>query len=244
MPNLLDTGEIAAENLRMREACAWQTASMAYCTTAIDLFACAARVTSASQSEDDTLELSHIQALGVRCRNTVGACSDLMVRGYYQQAAVLVRDLLETSFLLDLFSRAPEHLRPWIELGKEAGKKNYKAVNVRVLLEALDGQKVEARQRLYDIYSTNGTHPNSDGIGLISPKGITMVGPFSDRERLIVITYDLTRFAVMAAQHLCQWIVKAELQEDDAFHNLSAACEGITAAFISLNDHMSGAPAK
>lgn len=242
MPNLLDTEAIASANLALREGCDWQTVSMRYCTTAIDLFYCAARVTSSEKSEGDALELSHIQALGIRCLNNLGACSDLIVRGYYQQAAVLVRDLLETSFLLDLFSRAPQHLRPWIDLGKDAGKKTYRPFKVRTLLEELDGQQVDARQRLYEIYSSSGTHPNSDGLGIISPEGITMVGPFSDRERLIVLTYDMTRFGVMAAQHLCQWIVAADLLEDDAYHALGAACERITTAFLSLSEHLSGAP--
>lgn len=63
-----------------------------------------------------------MQTLGIRVLNTIGAADELLVQGYFQQTAILVRDIMECSFLLDLFSRAPEHFQPWIDMGLEAGK--------------------------------------------------------------------------------------------------------------------------
>jgi hypothetical protein len=229
---IIMTDQIEAANAKTRHSNAWQLRSMSYCTTAVDLFFAASGV------EINDEEGVAMIRLGLRCLNDIGAADRLMIAGYYQQAAVIIRDLIECSFLLDLFSRAPEHLRPWIELGEKAGLEGYRPKQVRDLLRELDGVDHTARDDLYRFYSREGTHPTAAGLVFTSPDGMTRRGPFDDPARMLGLTYELTRFSVMSAQHLCQWIVKLDLAEGPAYQALGKACEDITAAFMSLNDHL------
>jgi hypothetical protein len=235
---IIVTDEILSRNLEFRDTCEWQLQSMRLCTTAVDTFAAASDV----EIEDE--EGVALIRLGLRCLNSIGAADDLMLNGYYQQCAVLIRDLIECSFLLDLFSREPQHLVPWIAMGDRAGLDGYGPKHVRKLLKKLDGVDHTARDEVYQFYSREGTHPTAVGVVFTSPDGMTRRGPFPDRTRLLGLTYEMTRFGVMAAQHLVQWIVHRELPEGDAYARLAAACEANTVAFMSLNEHLKKIPIK
>ena len=55
------------------------------------------------QFETDDEDLKLIQVLGIRMFNAFGASLKLCCSGYYQNAALILRDVLETVFLVDLF---------------------------------------------------------------------------------------------------------------------------------------------
>lgn len=77
---------------------------------------------------------------------------------------------------------------------------------------------------------------------LIAPENLVHVGPFVDEERLLGLTYDLTRFAGLAAQHLCQWIVTVDLVEGKDYDGLGQSCEASSQAFMTLNKHLKAVP--
>ncbi|MGV8955473.1 MAG: hypothetical protein ACOH2M_30540, partial [Cypionkella sp.] len=112
---------------------------------------------------------------------------------------------------------------------------------VRDLLNEIDGVGREVRGRIYSFYSRQGTHPNAAGVGLIAPNRAVEIGPFADAVRLKGLTYDLTRFSVLAATHLCQWIVSVDLTDDAAFHRLGQRCETIKDLFFQLDAHLKNA---
>lgn len=241
---LVSAEGIQAEMAALRHSDPWQLECMRLSTVAIDLFTAAAAVTRTPQNDNGQAERELVsqQVLGIRVLNSIGAADEMILQGFFQPAAVMIRDIVECSYLLDLFSRAPEHLPKWIALGQEAGLKAYKPGQVRDLLNAIDGVDRETRQAPYTFYSRYGTHPNSEAVGLIAPEGAVHIGPFVDETRLIGLTYDLARFGVLAAIHLSRWIIFVDLVDNQAYHALGEACVAIEKAFMGLNAHLKTVP--
>ena len=205
---------------------------------AIDLFTVAAQVKYQGNDKDEAHRVVVIQMLGIRVLNSTSATTDLISSGYFQQAAMLIRDVLECAFLLDLFSRRPEHLQPWIESGLGAGKDSYQPWKVRALLDEIDGPGGAIRSKHYGFYSRYATHPNSGGLIFIAPEDRAIeIGPFVNAKLMLFLILDLTRFVVLAAQHLAMWfrtegINLAEGADFDAF---SAAFDANSQNFLALN---------
>lgn len=93
------------------------------------------------QLHTDDEDLKVIQLLGMRTFNAFAASLKLALSGYGQTSALIMRDILETAFLIDLFQGDPTHIERWRFADKKA-LKEFSPVRVR---EALD-----ARLRSYD----------------------------------------------------------------------------------------------
>lgn len=243
---LVSAEKIHSQMSTLRERDPWQMECMRLCTVATGLFNAAAEVARTPQDHDsqEERELVSQQVLGIRVLNSIGAADVLILRGFYQPAGIMIRDIVECSYLLDLFSRRPHHLPKWIALGKEAGLKEYRPSQVREMLNVIDGIGRETRQGPYTFYSRYGTHPNSEAVDLIAPEGAVRVGPFADETRLIALSYDLTRFSVLAAIHLSRWLRNANLRSDQAYHSLEIARTRIEDGFMNLNEHLNRVPRK
>ncbi len=122
--------------------------------------------------------------LGIRLFNTSAAATKLARCGYYQPAFTMVRDLMETELLLDLFSRKRVHLTDWRTLPDRERMKRFTPAKVRTILDDLDGFVERKRERAYSILSSYAAHPTPEGWVVISPDNMTQMGPFSDAGRL------------------------------------------------------------
>ncbi len=147
-------------------------------------------------SDDETTLLR----LAVRLINDAGACGKCAAAGYYQQAVAHIRDLIEVAFLLDLFRRKPEKIAEWRTASEKDRKRNFKPIKIREELNALDGSENENRKEAYEFYSGHGTHVTPD-MSLISPEANTIIGPFADEKRVVLITYDLTKWLCIATSY-------------------------------------------
>lgn len=153
---IVETSAIKSASLEIQHADAWQLECMRYCTGAVDLFRDAAQVVANTNNKEVRRNLVTMQTLGIRVLNSIGAADELMLQGFYQPAAIMIRDIVECSFLLDLFSREPEHLPKWIALGKTAGLKGYRPKTVRKMLNKLDSIDSDIRDEVYSFYSQHG----------------------------------------------------------------------------------------
>ena len=79
------------------------------------------------QLDTNDEDLKAIQMLGMRTFNAFGASLKLALSGYSQNSALIMRDLLETAFLIDYF----EGERSKIERWRLADKKTYKLHSVQ-----------------------------------------------------------------------------------------------------------------
>jgi len=141
-------------------------------------------------TSDDELS---VQRLIVRCFNA-GASSLRLARcGYYQPALGLVRDIIETTFLLDLFNRVPKEIKQWRTLPGKEREKRFAPFVVRKKLDDFNPGMKSLRTEIYKRFSTYASHPTPEGAAIISPARMTKIGPFPDKGRLLGVLQELAR---------------------------------------------------
>jgi hypothetical protein len=130
--------------------------------------------------------------------------------GYFQPAFAMVRDLLEIEFLADLFVRDREYLRQWISADARTRKNKFKQVAIRDILDKLDGLTQKKRAKAYALLSTHATHVDLDGFQVISPDGMTQIGPFPSEKILLALFQELAKHLQFACIHLLKLLNPSE----------------------------------
>ncbi|WP_031461901.1 hypothetical protein [Paenibacillus polymyxa] len=112
-----------------------------------------------------------IQYLGIRFVNSVFSMKQLLLNGYYQSAFMLLRDLIETGFLMEYFLHYPSKIGGWRNDSANSSWE-FSPKNIRGKLD-----KKEMRDSLYKIYSEIAIHPRWEGIKLVSKDGVMQPVP-------------------------------------------------------------------
>lgn len=153
------------------------------------------------ETEDEDLKL--IQVLGMRIFNAFGATVKLCLSGYYQNAAIILRDVLETVFLIDLFRGHPTLIVKWRTANRAARLKEFAPVKVRTLLDDRDGFTERKRAAMYEMFSELAGHATMKGVAMLRPKGMdAQIGPFFDITALEAVLSEAGRLAVQAGEQL------------------------------------------
>jgi len=136
-------------------------------------------------SSEDELTL---QYLGIRLFNAGGASIKLALSGYYQKAFHQVRDIIETSFLVDYLSTYPEKIDEWRRADKKARISQFGPGVIRKALDLRDGYTSGERKKIYDLISELASHASYSGVSLTTtgPDNKAQVGPFFDEKKLRV----------------------------------------------------------
>jgi len=127
-----------------------------------------------------------LQYLGIRLFNVAGASIKLALSGYYQNAFGQLRDMIETSFLVDYLSTYPEKIDEWKRADKKKRIPHFGAGVIRNALDKRDGYTSGERKRIYDVISELASHASYQGISLTTtgPDNMAQVGPFFDDKKL------------------------------------------------------------
>lgn len=155
--------------------------------------------------EDEDLRL--IQLLGMRAFNAFGAAVKLCLSGYYQNAALISRDILETAFLVDLFRGDRALIRRWRMADKKTRLKEFAPIKVRTLLDDRDGFMERKRAAIYELFSELAGHATMQSIAMMRPKDMdAQIGPFFDATALEAVLSEMGRLAVQVGEHLDAFI--------------------------------------
>ena len=91
------------------------------------------------QLPTDEEDIKVVQVLGMRIFNAFGAGVKLALSGYAQNSALIMRDILETIFLMNLFNGDRATIERWRLADKKERMKNFSPIRVREALDARDG---------------------------------------------------------------------------------------------------------
>lgn len=134
-----------------------------------------------------------IQRLGIRLFNA-GACSlSLLLSGYYQNSVLVMRDVLETGFLIDYFRTESGRIKVWRDSTDEERKKGFQPWQIRNALDKRDGFAEKKRAEAYKMLSNYAAHPTHKGFKLFSPKWMSKIGPFFDEKYLKALLEELAK---------------------------------------------------
>lgn len=164
------------------------------------------------ESEDEDLKL--IQILCIRVFNAFASSLKLCFAGYYQNSAMILRDLLETTFLLDLFRTDRSRIAAWRQADKKSRLKEFKPIRVREKLDERDGFKEKKRAAAYDLFCELAGHPTMEGISMLRPRGMNaQIGPFFDQTAMQAVLIEAGKIAVQVGEVV-------EFFVSDGCHNL------------------------
>lgn len=162
------------------------------------------------QVPTDDEDLKVVQALGIRIFNTFGASLKLLLSGYSQGAALLLRDVLETVFLLDLFRTNKGAIARWRHATQKERHAEFRPVKVREALDKRDGLTTKKRAELYNLFSELAGHPSMQSFAMLRPKGMDIHGgPFIDSSALEAVLSEMGRLALQVGEVVGSYIPKA-----------------------------------
>jgi hypothetical protein len=124
-----------------------------------------------------------------------------MFSGYYQNSTLLMRDILETVFLLDLFRTDRPAITKWRLADNKTRWKEFKPASVREVLDKRDGFTGKKRGEVYALFSGLAGHPNMESVTMLKPKGMDAHnGPFFDPTALQATLSELGRLAIQVGE--------------------------------------------
>lgn len=146
----------------------------------------------------ENLDQETVQMLGSRIFNDLASANGQLLRGYYQIAAAIQRDVMEIVFLLDMFLRDRSKIKQCRESDRKTRREEFEPVKVRKFLDTLDGFTERKREKAYKMFCEYAAHPTYAGFGLMGSKGGQLkIGPFFDVPLMKAVLVEL---ALLAAQ--------------------------------------------
>ena len=97
-------------------------------------------------ANSDELAISH---LGIRVFNAFASAIKLILSGYYQAGAMLLRDVIESSELVELFHLDKQQLERWKTADQATLVKEFGPAKVRKELDKAAGRGKSRREEIY-----------------------------------------------------------------------------------------------
>ena len=214
--DLLHAGEesIRAESLRRIAVLPEMTEHLAMLERCVDLIY--ALLPSTNVQDEDQLMLGN---LGIRIFNALAATLKLMLSGYYQASALQLRDVLETTFLLDYLSIDATLITGWRTMPERDRKKAFKPVSIRTALDKRDGFTEKKRAAAYDLLCRLAGHATPEGVVMLVPvPGGRSVhcGPFLEDTALQALLSESTKTGIQASMAFSTLIDDENLNQTEA----------------------------
>lgn len=148
-------------------------------------------------ADDDELVL---QMLAARLFNSGASSIKLLMGGYYQSTVMVMRDILETTFLLDYFHSNRSQIAVWRTCDERKRNREFGAMKIRIALDDRDGFTERKREAAYNLLCQLGTHPTFSGFQMLQAKGSNMVivGPFFEPASLDAVLSELAKTIMQA----------------------------------------------
>lgn len=138
-----------------------------------------------------------VQMLALRTFNSFASSAALLLRGYYQTSALIMRDVLETAFLLNLFHSDRAAITRWRTCTPKERRKTFGPVEVRKALDKRDGFTEKKRAARYEMFSELAAHPTMASVAMLRPNGLdARNGPFVDSSALDACLVELAMLAI------------------------------------------------
>ena len=151
--------------------------------------------------EDDE-DFKVIKMLSIRMFNAFGASLTLISSGYHQNSGLVMRDILETVFLIDLFKTDHTAIERWRLADKKKQREEFSPVAIRKALDERDGAHTKKRAEVYKMFSELAAHPNMHSQHMLRPEkgGDIVIGPFMEGTTLEAGVSELGRLAIQAGE--------------------------------------------
>lgn len=176
------------------------------------------------QADDDERAISH---LGIRAFNGFATAWKLLASGYYQAATLILRDIVETTYLVNAFHVDRALIEKWRKADRRTLVRDFGPAAVRKILDAAAGLDKSRREEIYIKFSTLAGHPTLDGFTMLRPLGMDAhIGPFSDLTALRAVMEEMGTLAPQAGFAFCIYLnTSIDACKQSAHYFLTGAME-------------------
>ena len=159
-----------------------------------------AKIVVGYSQEDEDFKV--IKMLSIRIFNAFGASLMLAFSGYHQKSAMVLRDTLETVFLLGLFKRDRGAIERWRYADRKTMKREFSPAAVRKFLDDTDGLSSRKREETYKMFCELAAHPNMHSQHMLRPEkgGDIVMGPFMEATTIEAGISEMGKLAVQAGE--------------------------------------------
>jgi hypothetical protein len=186
----------------------------------------------------NSAEAGVIRQLGARMYNAINASFQAISTGYYQIAAGIMRDLLETTNLISYFGDDPSRADAWATADDDTRFKKYRAVDIRKALDERDGFTERNRERHFKELSALGTHPSPKGFQMLCRDGVNVqLGPFFEKGLFHASLHELASLAALAGVNYMKCF------SDTSERNIQAYAVALTENYRWVRRFLSPGPA-
>ena len=156
------------------------------------------------QSPNEDEDFKVIKLMGMRMFNALAASLKLALSGYSQNSALIMRDVLETIFLVDFFGHEHAAVTRWRLADRKGRMKEFSPIRIREALDARDGNIKRKRAEIYEMFSEFASHPTMQSAEMLRPVkgGNAVIGPFIEPTCLDAVLSELGRLAVQVGEVL------------------------------------------
>lgn len=156
---------------------------------------------------NDDEDTKVIRILGMRTFNAFGASLKLALSGYMQNSALILRDILETVFLLSLFKSNRGLIKQWRLADEKEKYRKFSPIMVRKLLDDRDGFIGKKRAERYKLFSELAGHPTMKSDLMMRPQkdGDAVIGPFMEKTSLEAVISEMGQLACQVGEILNQF---------------------------------------
>lgn len=195
------------------------------------------------QMKTDDENLKVVKILGMRVFNAFASSLRLALSGYVQNSTLIIRDIIETIFLLDLFSRQHELIEEWRFMDEAERRKRFAPVKVREALDERDGYSSARRAEHYRLFSELAGHPNMKSSWMMRPEknGDAVIGPFMEFTALQAVLSEAGKLAILFGEVLDRFMPtgwEQSRQPRETFASLKATW--IERIFMDTNEGVTG----
>lgn len=158
--------------------------------------------TSDFDTSDEDFQV--VQLLGARTFNAFAASMKLALSGYHQNSALILRDVLETVFLLSYFAGDRSQIMRWRNAEKKERMKYFSPLRVRKALDDRDNVTSMQRAKRYEFFSEFAGHPTINSVWMLRPinGGNSVIGPFMDDATLYATVSEMGLLAVQFGEEI------------------------------------------
>ena len=187
----------------------------------------------AAKGDEDTRTIGQ---LGLRVFNDFATAWLLASCGYYQGAATTLRDVIETTFLVDLFHAEPTLVAQWTDADHRTRMTKFSPKAVREALDRHDGRTHSKRSSLYFRFCNLATHPTVEGFAMLRPKGMgARNGPFFDVTALRAVLEEAGMLAAHAGHVFALFLDLDNERSSNGVRQFLATAMGYASRFLGIN---------
>lgn len=159
------------------------------------------------QQEHQTDDARALCTLGLRVFNDFATAWKLMASGYYQAAALILRDVVETTWLVNFFYLEPNQIEAWRKSDHKARTSIFSPKAIRKALDRHAGHTHSRRDEIYFKFCNLAAHPTVEGFTMLRPLGMeARNGPFYDFTALKAVLEEMGMLAPQAGYAFCVYL--------------------------------------